>query len=120
MGVMCRVGDAVFGQAAGCLGSAVLCDARTVVAMPPGLTFAEAATIPTAFLTAYDCLIETARISKESRVLVHAATGALSAIDCYSTIITLLERHCDVNHGNADTVWFQGVSMMQLARPCKQ
>ncbi|BDA51455.1 probable oleandomycin polyketide synthase, modules 5 and 6 [Coccomyxa sp. Obi] len=72
-----RVGDAVFGQAAGCLGSAVLCDARTVVPMPPGLTFAEAATIPTAFLTAYDCLRTTACIGKESRVLVHAATGGL-------------------------------------------
>lgn len=68
----------MFGQAAGCLGSAVLCDARTVVGMPPGLTFAEAATIPTAFLTAYDCLRATARISKHSRVLVHAATGALN------------------------------------------
>ena len=71
-----RVGDAVFGQATGCLGSAVLCNARTVVAMPPGLTFAEAATVPTAFLTAYDCLRATACIGSDSRVLVHAATGA--------------------------------------------
>lgn len=65
----------MFGQAAGCLGSAVLCDARTIVPMPPNLSFAEAATIPTVFLTAYDCLREAAGARSGSRVLVHAATG---------------------------------------------
>ena len=71
----CRIGDAVFGQAAGCLGSAVLCNGHALVPKPPAVTFTEAATIPTVFLTAYSCLHEEAAISTKSRVLVHAATG---------------------------------------------
>lgn len=72
----CRVGDAVFGQATGCLGTAVVVDARTVVAMPPGLTFVQAATVPTVFLTARYCLVDVAAVGAADRVLVHAATGA--------------------------------------------
>ena len=75
----CRVGDAVFGQATGCLGTAVLVDARTVVAMPPSLTFVQAATVPTVFLTAQHCLVDVAAVGAPDRVLVHAATGAPSA-----------------------------------------
>lgn len=57
----------------------MLCDARTVVPMPPSLTFAEAATVPTVFLTAYECLREAADAKTGSRVLVHAATGKFYA-----------------------------------------
>ena len=73
---MRRVGDAVFGQGTGCLGTAVLVDARTVVPMPPNVTFTQAATVPTVFLTAYDCLFDVAEIGNADHVLVHAATGA--------------------------------------------
>ena len=73
--VSCRVGDAVFGQAAGCLGSAVLCSGHALVAKPPNVSFTEASTIPTVFLTAYSCLHDEAGIHTKSRVLVHAATG---------------------------------------------
>ena len=66
----------MFGQGIGCLGTAVLVDARTVVATPPGLTFAQAATVPTVFLTARHCLVDVAAIGQPDRVLVHAATGA--------------------------------------------
>ena len=55
----------------------MLCSAHTVVAMPPTVSFVEAATIPTVFLTAYNCLHEEASISAASRVLIHAATGGL-------------------------------------------
>ena len=71
-----RVGDAVFGQGTGCLGTAVLVDARTVVPMPPNVSFTEAATVPTVFLTAYDCLCDVAKIGPTDCILIHAATGA--------------------------------------------
>lgn len=61
---------------AGYLGSVVFCEARTIVLIPSAHTFAKATTVPTAFLTAYDCLKDTAGIGRKSRVLVHAATGA--------------------------------------------
>ena len=73
----CRVGDAVFGQAAGCLGSAVLTCGHTLVPMPPTVTFAEASTVPTVFLTAHSCLHDEAGISQTSQLLVHAATGQI-------------------------------------------
>ncbi len=81
---ICRVGDAVFGQAAGCLGSAVICNGHALVAKPPAVSFMEAATIPTVFLTAYSCLHDEAAICANSRVLVHAATGALPS-SCQSS-----------------------------------
>jgi NADPH:quinone reductase-like Zn-dependent oxidoreductase len=55
----------------------VLCSAHTVVPMPPTVSFVEAATIPTVFLTAYSCLHDAVSISAASRVLIHAATGGL-------------------------------------------
>jgi NADPH:quinone reductase-like Zn-dependent oxidoreductase/thioesterase domain-containing protein/acyl carrier protein len=48
------------------------------VARKPGnLSFAEAATLPIAFLTAYYTLHHLARISAEKRVLIHAAAGGV-------------------------------------------
>lgn len=48
-----KVGDAVFGLAPGCFGPAVVLPAGLMVAMPPGLGFVEAATLPTVFVTVY-------------------------------------------------------------------
>ena len=85
---LCRVGDAVFGQAAGCLGSAVLTCGQTLVPMPPNVTFAEASTIPTVFLTAHSCLHDEAGISQSSQLLVHAATGEmLTSASCMMRLI---------------------------------
>ena len=53
----------------------VIADARTLVAQPPNITAVQAATIPTTFLTAYECLIEAAGIRTGSRVLIHASAG---------------------------------------------
>ena len=48
-----------------------------VIHKPDHLSFEEAATIPTAFLTAYFALIHLAKISKGERVLVHSAGGGV-------------------------------------------
>lgn len=71
-----RVGDAVFGQVMGGMGSHVIADPQTLVPMPQNLSAVQAATIPTAFLTAYECLMVAAKIRKGSCVLAHAATGS--------------------------------------------
>lgn len=65
----------MYGQAAGCLGTAVLASALTVVLQPPRLSPAQAATIPTVFMTADACLNDAAQMRRGTRVLVHAATG---------------------------------------------
>ena len=40
--------------------------------IPDGLSFAEAAAIPEAFLTAYDALVTRGRLAPGERVLIHA------------------------------------------------
>ena len=68
----------MFGQATGCLGTAVVADAKTLVPVPPQMTLEQAATVPTVFLTADACLRQSCGLQPGQRVLVHAATGALS------------------------------------------
>ena len=48
-----------------------------VVPKPPALTFAEAAAIPTVFLTAISGLIRLANITEGESVLIHTATGGV-------------------------------------------
>jgi myxalamid-type polyketide synthase MxaB len=73
-----QVGDEVIAaQAIGSLSSFVTVDARFVVHKPQQLSFAEATTIPTTFLTAYYGLYHLAKIKKGDRVLIHAAAGGV-------------------------------------------
>ena len=69
-----KVGDRVFGLAGGgAYAEQVVVHARTLVRMPEGLTFAEGAAIPEAFVTAYDAMVVQARLAAGESVLVHAA-----------------------------------------------
>lgn len=69
------VGDLVFGQASGCLGTMVGVDGRAVVPVPVGVSQEAAATLPTVFLTALACLDHAAKVQAGQKVLVHAASG---------------------------------------------
>ncbi|MFI2287584.1 SDR family NAD(P)-dependent oxidoreductase [Streptomyces niveus] len=71
-------GDKVFGLfLAGAFGPAVVADHRMVTRMPEGWTFAQAASVPVVFLTAYHGLVDLGGLSAGDRVLVHAATGGV-------------------------------------------
>lgn len=73
-----QVGDAVIAVAAsGSLGQFVTVSAAFVIAKPEAFSFAEAATIPTTFLTAYYGLHHLAKIKTGERVLIHAAAGGV-------------------------------------------
>ncbi len=73
-----QVGDAVIAVAAsGSLGQFVTLPAMFVVHKPASLSFAEAATIPTAFLTAYYGLHDLAKMQAGNKVLIHAAAGGV-------------------------------------------
>jgi NADPH:quinone reductase-like Zn-dependent oxidoreductase len=72
------VGDAVIAaQALGSLSTHVIVPAAFVVAKPAALSYEEAATIPTAFLTAYYGLHHQAQLKAGERVLIHAAAGGV-------------------------------------------
>ncbi|WP_216897304.1 type I polyketide synthase [Nocardia alni] len=94
-GVVLAVGDAVTDVAPGervfglfdGIGSIVTTDHRLVVRIPPEWSFAEAASVPVVFLTAYYALVELARIQAGDTVLIHAATGGVG------TAAVQLARH---------------------------
>ncbi|MEU7935205.1 type I polyketide synthase [Micromonospora echinofusca] len=71
------VGDRVMGLFYGAFGTEVVTDARMVVPVPPGWSFAQAASTPIAFCTAYYALVDLAQVKPGERVLVHAASGGV-------------------------------------------
>ncbi len=71
------VGDPVVAFVPGSLASHVIADARLAAPMPASITFDEAATIAGGFLTAHYGLSELAKITRNDRVLIHAATGGV-------------------------------------------
>ncbi|MFC4859234.1 SDR family NAD(P)-dependent oxidoreductase [Actinophytocola glycyrrhizae] len=74
-----RVGDAVFGLGEACFDDFVTMPARLVRQIPRGLNFEQSATIPVAFTTAYDCMVDLARARPGETVLVHAVTGGVGS-----------------------------------------
>ncbi|WBB61306.1 SDR family NAD(P)-dependent oxidoreductase [Streptomyces sp. WMMC500] len=71
------VGDRVLGLVRGALGPVAVADARTLVRMPEGWTFAQGAAVPVGYLTAWMGLVDGAGLARGERVLVHTATGGL-------------------------------------------
>jgi NADPH:quinone reductase-like Zn-dependent oxidoreductase/thioesterase domain-containing protein/acyl carrier protein len=70
-------GDDVAGMAPYAFRSYVTADPRLVFKKPASLSFEDAATIPTAFLTAHYALVHLARLRAGERVLIHAAAGGV-------------------------------------------
>ena len=72
-----QVGDEVAAMAPYCCSSFTTVNASLVFEKPDHMTFAEAATLPIAFLTAYYTLIHLARLEAGERVLIHAGAGGV-------------------------------------------
>ncbi|AFZ33823.1 Phenylalanine racemase (ATP-hydrolyzing), Mycocerosate synthase [Stanieria cyanosphaera PCC 7437] len=72
-----KVGDEIIAIASGSFSNYVTVDANLVIAKPTSLSFTEAATIPTAFLTAYYCLHHLAEIKPGDKILIHSAAGGV-------------------------------------------
>ncbi|MDQ3605711.1 MAG: SDR family NAD(P)-dependent oxidoreductase, partial [Gemmatimonadota bacterium] len=73
----CRVGDPVLGMTPGAFQSFVTTRAELVAPKPAGLTMAEAAALPSAFLTAHYGLHHLARVQAGDKVLIHAGAGGV-------------------------------------------
>ncbi|MFE0138461.1 SDR family NAD(P)-dependent oxidoreductase [Streptomyces sp. NPDC059037] len=73
------VGDRVWGvfPQGGALGRAAVTDHRSVARVPRGATFAEAAALPRAFLTAWHALVDEAELRSGQRVLIHSGGDAI-------------------------------------------
>src|SRR6478609_5827929 len=73
-----KVGDRVMGLVGGgAQAEMVVVHQDEVLPIPTGLSYAEAAAIPEAFLTAYDALVTRGRLQRGDRVLIHAAGSGL-------------------------------------------
>ena len=72
-----RAGDRVMALAPFSFADRVIAPEHAVAALPRGLTFLEAATIPVAFLTAYYALVTRGGLRPRERVLVHSASGGV-------------------------------------------
>ncbi|QCR20260.1 NADP-dependent oxidoreductase [Agrococcus sp. SGAir0287] len=75
-------GDAVFGMlpfphAAGAYATHVVAPTRALVRTPASLSHAEAAALPLAGLTAWQALVDTARLERGQRVVVTGAAGGV-------------------------------------------
>ena len=71
-------GDAVMGLfPANAFAPTAVTDARMLMAVPPGWSFPQAASVPVAFLTAYIALVDIAQLSAGQRVLIHAGAGGV-------------------------------------------
>ncbi|WP_439382359.1 type I polyketide synthase [Amycolatopsis lexingtonensis] len=71
------VGDRVLGLFTGAFGPTAVTDARLLVPVPEGWTFAEAASVPVAFVTAYYALFDLGGLEAGQSVLIHAAAGGV-------------------------------------------
>ncbi|MET8052065.1 SDR family NAD(P)-dependent oxidoreductase [Streptosporangium sp. NPDC005286] len=106
-------GDRVMGLVQGTVGPLAVTDRRYLTRIPAGWSFAQAATVPVAFLTAYHGLADLAGIRPGERLLVHAATGGVGMaavqlarhweVDVYGTAApakwgTLREQGLDDGH----------------------
>ncbi len=70
------VGDRVMGLLSG-LGPVAVTDQRSLTQVPAGWSFAQAASVPVVFLTAYYGLVDLAVLEPGERVLLHAGTGGV-------------------------------------------
>ncbi|MDT5043039.1 MAG: candicidin polyketide synthase FscB, partial [Actinoplanes sp.] len=70
-------GDRVLGLVSGGFGPRIVADSRSLVRIPRGWSFTDAASVPVAFLTAYYALRDLAGLTRGESVLVHAAAGGV-------------------------------------------
>ena len=70
-------GDAVMGLFQDAFAPTAITDHRSVVRVPAGWSFPQAASVPVAFLTAYAGLVELGGLHAGQRVLIHAGAGAV-------------------------------------------
>ena len=83
-----KVGDRVMGLVGGgAQAEAVVVHEDEAISIPEGLSFAEAAAIPEAFLTAYDALVTRGRVAPGERVLIHAVGSGVG------TAATQIAKH---------------------------
>ncbi|MET9960311.1 SDR family NAD(P)-dependent oxidoreductase [Streptomyces sp. NPDC006326] len=102
-------GDRVLGLVRDGFGPYAVADSRLVAPVPEGWTFAEAAAVPVAFLTAYYGLVDLAGIRPGDTVLIHAAAGGVGMAAVQLARHLGAEVYATASHGKWDTLRANGL-----------
>lgn len=112
-----RVGDEVIAAfAIGSLASFVRVKAAFVIHKPESLTFSDAATIPSAFLTAYYGLYTLGKIRSGDRVLIHAAAGGVGLAAVRLALLAGAEVFATASPSKWDALRAIGVDQLYHSR----
>jgi polyketide synthase 7 len=121
-GVVVEVGPGVTGLAVGDrvmglfgAGSMAVVDQRLIVGVPQGWSFAEAAGVPVAFLTACYALVDLAAVRAGESLLVHAATGGVGMATVQLARQMGLEVFVTASRGKWDTLRDMGFDEDHIA-----
>jgi hypothetical protein len=82
--------------------------------LPGSISINEGATLPTIFVTAYQCLIEIGRLEKGETVLIHSAAGGKSGLFLNNYVFNLLEADLNFRtwssmHSNCKIHWCRNI-----------
>ncbi|HVE86546.1 MAG TPA: NAD(P)H-quinone oxidoreductase [Myxococcales bacterium] len=78
-----KPGDRVMGiVGGGAFAEQLVAHEREVMALPPGLSFSQAAAIPEAFMTAWDAMVLQGGLSGAQHVLIHAVASGVGTAGC--------------------------------------
>ncbi|WP_455678816.1 beta-ketoacyl synthase N-terminal-like domain-containing protein, partial [Streptomyces atroolivaceus] len=110
------VGDRVMGLLSGSYaGPSAVADSRMIVAMPEGWSFAQAASVPVTFLTAYYALVDLADLREGESLLVHAAAGGVGMAAVQLARHLGAEVYATASEAKWPTVRDTGVAAERLA-----
>ncbi|NJK64512.1 MAG: SDR family NAD(P)-dependent oxidoreductase, partial [Synechococcaceae cyanobacterium SM2_3_1] len=110
------VGEAVIALVGGCFSHWVTVHAQMVVPKPAQLSYEEAATIPSVFLTAYYALDHLAHISSADRVLIHAGAGGVGQAAIQLAQLAGAEVFTTASSGKWDFLKAKGVKHVLNSR----
>ncbi len=102
-----KIGDAVFGNCFGSHAEVVRARVTALAPLPQGLTFADAAALPTAALTALQGLRTVAAVKPGQRVLVNGASGGVGHLAVQ--IAKALGAHVTAVCSGANVAWVQAL-----------
>jgi acyl transferase domain-containing protein/NADPH:quinone reductase-like Zn-dependent oxidoreductase len=108
-------GDRVLGLVLDGFGPVAVADRRLLVPMPADWSFAAAAAVPVAFLTAYYGLVDLAGVGRGERVLVHAAAGGVGMAAVQLARHLGAEVFATASPGKWDAVAALGISGERIA-----
>lgn len=104
-----KKGDRVVVWHNGCLSSDFVVNIDKVIRIPDELSFAEAACVPTVFMTAYYALYHLAKIKPGDKVLIHAAAGGVGQVSVQIAQAVGAEIYATASQGKWEYLKSQGI-----------